>query len=142
MTTKTSPAERAQMVRDYAAHANGSENLHRLTMGRMLCTDGVRYVAETCGAFWLIDLVGSHQMTERVRREPFQVWELSIPHRRRSPSEWMAECWTDTPRGEGSVELARQRIPYSDFPEELAPFKLYAEFGHNGAHVLMLPEER
>ncbi len=53
------------------------------------------------------------------------------------PGAWTLEAWSDTPGAEGSVMLAHQAIPYSDFPRELAPFEAWCEFG-----VLMLKEER
>ena len=127
----------ADRVRDYARHTTGSEAFHRHWTGKLVYTDGVRFMAEECGAWWLVDLIASWQIKARVRAEPFQLWLLSAPASESGP--WVASCWTDTP-GEGR-RVARQTMEYSDFPEELAPFRLYAEQSGAGL-VLMLPEER
>ena len=36
-------------------------------------TDGVRYLAQTAGAYWLIDAIFSYRRAER-----FQVWTLEV----------------------------------------------------------------
>lgn len=41
----------------------------------ILFTEGVNYLAESAGAYWLIDVVASYQ--PRVRSERFQLWELT-----------------------------------------------------------------
>jgi hypothetical protein len=57
----------------------GSENLYRHPLCRSLTyTDGVRYLAEGAGAFWLIDLIASHQIDPRISVEPFQCWRLRV----------------------------------------------------------------
>ncbi|WP_146088895.1 DUF6876 family protein [Neolewinella xylanilytica] len=40
-------------------------------------TDGVKYVAETVGAYWLIDYVFSSQYAAQLKDQPFQVWKWS-----------------------------------------------------------------
>ncbi|MBA7644391.1 hypothetical protein ES703_52135 [subsurface metagenome] len=50
---------------------HGTENHFQHWMGRILFTDGVHYVAEKAGAYWLIDAIASWQ-----RKEEFQIWEL------------------------------------------------------------------
>ena len=48
---------------------NGSENFYQNKLSPIIYTDGVKDMAETCGAYWLIDLVISHQhsKTSQVR---------------------------------------------------------------------------
>lgn len=42
-------------------------------------TDGVKYVAETAEAYWLIDTIALLQEYDRaVKSEPFQVWILKV----------------------------------------------------------------
>lgn len=85
MNTETlTDADKAQAVRDYAAHCNGSQDMHKHWLG-LLYTDGMLHLAETCGAHWLIDLVASWQpkIAKKMQRpglDPglasFQVWRL------------------------------------------------------------------
>lgn len=121
-------AQKAAAVNNYIAHSHCTENWHRHFTGLLVYTDGIKLVADVCGAHWLIDAVASHQTTPKVRNEWFQVWRL-LP--RYSPDgsldHWILDCWDDSPEypgGEGgppSKCLASQRIEMSDFPEDLAP---------------------
>ena len=134
----------AELVREYERRTTGSETFYK--HWGIIYTDGINFLAETCGAYWLIDAIVSHQ--PRVRRRlraigsrDFQVWRL----RKMDSGAWALECWSDTPGAIGSgrskdplsKRLAYQRIPYSDFPEDLAPFECYLEEG-----TLMLKGER
>lgn len=69
-------------------------------------TDGVRYLAEKAGAYWLIDLVGSYQ--HNLRRVPFQVWQLTV-NDAHSALVTMRE-------DDGLPTKVRQEIAYADFP--------------------------
>src|SRR5690606_30133968 len=126
--TALSSAEKAQIVRDYCAHTTGSERIHRLapsafTPRGFAFTDGIQLVAETCGAWWLVDLVLSHQPHIAVRQarhglRDFQVWRCFKPALERT--RWLVDAWSDTPEhrggedGPASVLLARQMIPFTD----------------------------
>jgi hypothetical protein len=145
--TALTDEEKARRVREYAEQANGTERYYKAALGSLTYTDGVKLIADTCGAYWLIDLVASWQpsvIRKAVRlREAglggFQVWNFTHEPRGAETgslrSRWVARCWSDVP-GE-SLKLAAQVIPYSDLPTQLSPLKLYVEGG-----VLFMPEER
>jgi len=138
-------------AREILAHAStGSAAVYRhYILHSFLYTENVKRIAAVLGGYWLIDAIASHQfkVREKLRRlglRDFQVWAL-FPD-----GEGAAlEAWTDTPRaaadesGPASVCLARQAIPYTDFPlsgeivPEGRPFVLYVENA-----VLCLPAER
>lgn len=108
----------------------GTENYYRHPLG-IVYTDGVKYLAEKAGAYWLIDLIASHQ--PRIKRKlaalqerDFQSWTLE-----KIGNEYRARC----DNGNGGF-LATQRFPYTDFPAELMPFGLFLVDG-----VLMLKTE-
>jgi hypothetical protein len=105
----------------------GTENWWKHWTGRITFTDGVKFLAEKAGAFWLIDLVASHQ-TARLRQEEFQVWILTVD-RSKTPMA-VATCQADT----DEPLLVKQEIEYTDFPLPL--IKLWLVDG-----VLMLPGE-
>ena len=44
-------------------------------MAGLKLTDGVKYIADEAGAYWLLDIIASYQTDAKIRREPFQVWE-------------------------------------------------------------------
>jgi hypothetical protein len=35
-------------------------------------------MADEAGAYWLLDIIASYQTDAKIRREPFQVWELKL----------------------------------------------------------------
>lgn len=106
---------------------SGTDNWWRHWTGRITYTDGVKFLAEKAGAFWLIDLVASHQ-TARLRQEQFQIWILTVDRKRRPMA--VATCQADTDK----PVLVRQEIGHTDFP--LPSIKVYLVDG-----VLMLPNE-
>ena len=104
----------------------GTEEYYEHSIGRMrlLLTDGCHFVRERFQAYWLFDVVLSHQTSKRVRDEVFQVWKL-----KRFRKRWIINC-TD---GNGKL-LAKQIIEYSDFP--LDEITIWIEDG-----VALLPSE-
>lgn len=112
-----------ELIRASLAEYCGTEQYYRSL--NFVYTDGVKAMAELCGAYWLIDLIASWQVEKRVRTKPFQVWELTVQDDRGSL----------TMREDGGEPiLAHQHIEYTDFP--LGEIKFYVASG-----VLMLPSE-
>ena len=58
----------------------GSEHWYRHAMVRdILYTDGVKYVAETGGAYWLLDEIALAQRFDKlIAAEEFQLWKLKV----------------------------------------------------------------
>lgn len=113
-------------LRSALALFTGTENYHPHISG-LHYTDGVAFLAENAGAYWLIDLIGSYQKRcrkDRMLRE-FQVWTL-----KKTGNEADVICLRDM-----DDEAFRQHIPFTDFP--LDEVTLYLE-----NEVLMLPTER
>jgi hypothetical protein len=125
-----SPHEQAGAIQDYMAQCNGSETLYKHWLG-IKYSSGIKFVADTAGAYWLIDAIASHQRKARYnqRLQELQIWFL----RRNKKNRWTLSCYEDT--GEGEKPKILQRIEYSDFPMD--EIKLYVENG-----VLLLPQER
>ena len=110
---------------EHFGSGNGSENFYQNRFSPIIYTDGVKDMVESCGAYWLIDLVISYQHTKAVRLQPFQVWNV-----KRQKDD--AFCIVATDGNE--KEIARQEIPFSDFEYDVATLWLV-----NGC--LMLPNE-
>ncbi len=95
-----------------------------------LYTEGVRFVAERAGAYWLLDLIGNHQLHQHVRRESFQKWRLVV-----DLEENTAGIVCDD--GDGTW-LTGQRLGFTDFPlRELDLFFINDGF----RKTLLLPSE-
>ena len=89
----------------------GSETWYRHSLNpKVLYTEGVRYVAQKGGAYWLIDVIALAQLTEKwVAREEFQVWTLTV-HGDRS-ARLVCDDGNDT-------IVYSQTIDFTDFPLE------------------------
>lgn len=90
----------------------GTEHYYRNFTG-LHYTDGIKYLAEHAGAYWLIDLVGSYQY--KLRGTPFQVWTLSV----NEDNTALVTMRED----DGRRPKVRQELPYTDFP--LPKFEWY-----------------
>jgi hypothetical protein len=105
----------------------GSEQWYRHGINRaVLFTDGAKYVADTAGAYWLLDEIALIQtQNKRVVAQEFQLWKLVV-----RPDQTATLTCDD---GNGNVVYAKE-IEYTDFP--LNEISFY--FTNN---VIYLPSE-
>ena len=93
------------------AQFSGTDNWWKHRTGRLTYTDGVKFLAEKAGAFWLIDLVASYQ-TARLRQEEFHYPEpLNYVHQRRRHPRFLGESGVRSPH---SYSVLRNRSRLSD----------------------------
>jgi hypothetical protein len=87
----------------------GTEQWYRHGINRsVLFTDGAKYVADTAGAYWLLDEIALIQpYDKRVAAEEFQVWKLVVRPDR------TAKLTCDD--GNDTI-LSTKEIEYTDFP--------------------------
>jgi hypothetical protein len=141
-TEQKTDAQKAAAVRTYAQQCNGSEDFYRHSLARrMVYTNGAKFLAEECGAWWLVDAIASYiATTKAVQAEDFQVWTLKHHD---VCGKTLLLC---TNGNDDSPIIASQTIDYTDFPRELMPFRFFCERGElepgSAGFVLMLPEER
>lgn len=103
------------------AHFTGSEHWYRHPLRRShTYTDGVKFLADNAGAYWLID-----KIIVTAPADPFQVWNLTVNDDRSATLNL-----TD---GDGDV-LDVQNIEFTDFP--LPEITLWLV-----DNVLLLPSE-
>ena len=92
----------------------------------ILYTEGVHYVAERAGAYWLIDEIALAQKFEpKVGAEKFQVWILYVEND--ATAELICEDGNN-------ITVFEKQIEYTDFP--LPEIKFYYT-----DNVIMLPGE-
>jgi len=103
---------------------NGANQFFKCNFGH-ICTDGVKDLCEENSSFWFLDVILSYQISPKVAAEPFQVWTLE----RIKGSKFNVTA-TD---GNDNI-LATQKIPYSDFPHDIATI-------WNVDKTIMLPQE-
>lgn len=107
---------------------SGTDNYYQHWLRRFVYTDGVRYVAEEGGAYWLIDAIASYQpklLKDQMLQE-FQHWILNVDLNRHAAQ---LICERDT-----NDVILTQDIEFTDFPLESVSF--YLTQG-----VLLLPSE-
>lgn len=140
MTQTLTDKEKTEKVKEYAAHTIGSEHIYT-GLTALEYTDGMKFVAETCGAYWLLIMVDSLQpevlkVLQEKKLRNFQVWVLKNKLLTSEGAvEWVLEAWSDLP-GDSEL-LTRQTFEFSDFPMELLPFEFWVEYG-----TAMLKQER
>lgn len=109
-----------QQIKEELRQFTGTENYYRYTLlPSFVYTDGIKYMAEICGAFWLIDTILSYQPSKIIRTEQrlqsFQFWRLKVNQEEHSA---VLSCED----GDGTVVLT-QEIDFTDFP--LTEFTCY-----------------
>jgi len=89
----------------------GSGHWYRFGLDpRITCTDGAKYVADTAGAYWLLDEIALAQRFEKsVAAEEFQVWKLTV-----KPDNSANLACED---GNDNVVFGKA-IAFTDFPKE------------------------
>lgn len=106
------------------AQLTGSEH-HYMHWTRLLrYTDGVKFIAEKYGAYWIIDLVASYQPVKGEGLDDFQLWRLKVRN-----GKAIMTCRADSDQ----PAIITQKIECTDFPESI---RFYVENG-----VLLLPGE-
>ena len=122
MTIQNRPLTKADL-----GQFTGTEYWYRHWAVRsILYTDGAKYVADTAGAYWLLDEIAFAQKgNKQVAAEAFQLWKLNL-----RPDHTATLICED---GNGNVVFTKQ-LEYTDFP--LDEIKFY--FTDN---VILLPSE-
>jgi hypothetical protein len=104
-------ADTKTLTRSDLIQFTGTEHLYRHPMvPGVVYTDGVKHVAETGGAYWLIDEIAFTQHgNKRLAAEEFQLWKLKV-----NPDHTATLTCED---GNGGAVFGKA-IEYTDFPLE------------------------
>ena len=110
----------------------GSEHLYAHPISKKLVyTDGIRYVAEQAGAYWLLDILALQVAGRAINdREPFGVVFLHVENGSAS-----LEVWDDVPVNRF---LFQQNIEFTDFPE--GRWKFYITWDGERATLMLTTE--
>ena len=89
----------------------GSEHWYRFgIVPDITCTDGAKYVADTAGAYWLLDEIAlAQKYVKEVAAQEFQVWKLSVRDDRSA---------TLTCEDGDCNPVYSKPIPFTDFPKD------------------------
>jgi len=89
----------------------GTENWYKHWLG-FKYTDGVKYMADVSGSYWLLDVVGSYQ--PQLSRAEFQIWRMQSKD---------GKGKVDVREDSDLASLVSQDIEFTDFPE--GTFEMY-----------------
>lgn len=135
--TTQEKSDKAIALTEGLAQFNGTEGYTR-HLGGLLLTDGVVYLAEEAGAWWLLDLIASYQPQIRKaaatdgRLRSMQFWKLEL--------DGLGGCAIHCEADSGEPPVVSQAIEWTTFP--LKSLTLFAQTSYepNGL-VVMLPSE-
>lgn len=93
------------------SHFTGSEQFYRHGMVRsVIYSDGVQFLAESVGAYWLIDEIAlAQKFVRKVAGQEFQVWKLKVNDD--GSAQLTVEDGNDN-------QIYSKRIAFTDFPAE------------------------
>lgn len=87
----------------------GSETFYRNPLfSKFIYTEGVKFLAEKAGAYWLLDHIFIHQTLAVLKGQSFQVWKLTV---KANSATLIVEDGNDQ-------QLTSFVIPFTDFPLE------------------------
>lgn len=122
-----------EQLRANLAQFTGTSTWFRFNVGPAtlgLYTEGIQYLAENAECYWLLEEIFFTQAVEKVKEEPFQVWELGVDLETKTA---VLAC-EDGSHG----ELHKKELPYTTFP--LEEISLWVEY-NGSTPVLLLPSE-
>ena len=96
----------------------------------VLLTEGALFIAEECGAYWLMDVISSHLPSIKAAGDTFAIARLAAWH-----NSALFSLTDDTPP---NVTYATQAIEYTDFP--LDEIKFYVSWDGNYWVILLTSE--
>lgn len=116
------------------AQFTGTEAYYRYSrlFPKVLLTDGVRWLADAVGAYWLLDVIASH--LPAVPADEHFVLAVLNTHKEKAK---FVLC-SDMDDGEPIDVHATQHIEYTDFP--LPDFKMYVSRSEHGWVVMLASE--
>jgi hypothetical protein len=96
---------------DIMSQFTGSEHWYRFgIVPDITCTDGAKYVADTAGAYWLLDEIAlAQKYVKEVAAQEFQVWKLTVKN---------DDSATLTCEDGNYNAVYRKPIPFTDFPKD------------------------
>jgi hypothetical protein len=124
MQSETTQDLKSRLRNGLAMHT-GSETCFRHWAGTLRFTEGVKFLADEAGAYWLIDNIASFRLDAKVRSEEFVLWRLCV--NADETASLIAEDGNEN-------ELLRQHIPWTNFPVEEISLYLTDD-------MLLLPSE-
>ena len=135
MTEKLDPKEIESQLNAFC----GTQDYHQFNFlfKNVVATDGAMALADLCGAYWLLELIASHQpkiARKFPARKEFQNWTLKKRPR-------AGGCIVSCDDGNNGL-LAKQTIEYTDFPlHEVGLYCILSQVEDRKVFVILLKNE-
>jgi hypothetical protein len=118
---------------DLSPFAGGSDKVYayNFSLGdKIVITNGVKYIADKCGAYWFVDIIISYQTHDFKDKNPFQTWTLESNNK---------DGAVVTCEDGNENKILTKEIPFTDFPfERIENGKITVWFTDN---TILLPCE-
>ena len=120
----------AQELNAVLPQFTGTENYYYHSKFLVL-TDGVKFLADNAGAYWLMDIISSVMYKPTILREPF----LTVNVKKNKTGKGAV---VRIQNGDGK-DFYVQRIKWTDFP--MTDYTFFLEDSYRGYHVALLQTE-
>lgn len=128
-------AETERDLRHDLAQFTGTSCYYQLSpLYRHVGTDGVVFLAEAAGCYWLLDMIASHLTTMDAMIYESQAFFSKLPTGEGGRFDLV---------GNGNpIVLASQNVSFTDFPLDEIEIRVSAYDHENERYVFFLPSER
>lgn len=97
-----------QLKAEISCFMGGLEDRYKHSLGGFIYTPGIKFLADKAECYWLLDAIGSFQLTSKVNQHQFQSWTLKVRE-----DQTATLTMTD---GNSKRPLVQQEIPFTTFP--------------------------
>lgn len=103
-----------QEILNALGHFTGTEGYHRFSiLSKMVLTDGMKYICDSCQSYWLMDIVASVQQEDKIiENQNFIVWRIKLNE---TGKGFNVSAYRDSPFNKENL-LYEQVGGYTDFP--------------------------
>ena len=116
----------------------GTEQYYRIRPWPIVLTEGAKYVADTAGAFWLMDKIGALIYQHDAAQEPTKLGDGFFVVKLTVAEDKSAKITYDD--GNGNAVSIEELIPHTDYPDP--ELMLYVQWGGQALRwVAMVPSE-
>lgn len=120
------------------SHFIGTEQYYRIRPWPIVLTEGAKYVADTAGAFWLMDKIGALIFQLNAENNPSNLGDGFFVVKLTVAEDKSAKITYED--GNGNTVSFAELIPFTDYPDP--ELTLYVQWGGSILRwVVMVPSE-
>jgi len=104
---------KSEQILSELGNFTGTENYHRFSiLSKMVLTDGMKFLCDSCESYWLMDIVSSVQQEDKIiKNSNFIVWRIKLND---NDKGFVVSAYRDSPFNKDNL-LYEQVGGYTDF---------------------------